>query len=84
MMSRRISAGELEDRYKLKHKLYDFFDKMYSAIFRHFRDKGSSWKTCKKSYLLKKLKEHIKKEDWVDVANFAFFLGEREKMKRRK
>lgn len=79
MSSRRISAGELEDRYKLKHDLFDFYTDMWATIRRNLPDKGTSWKTCKISYLKKELREHIKKGDWVGVANFAFFLAEREK-----
>lgn len=74
----RISAGELQDRYTLKHTLFDFYMDMWSTIISHFPNKGSSWKTCKLSYLKRELRGHIKEGDWIDVANFAFFLHQRE------
>jgi len=72
---RRISAGELQDRYELKHDLFDFYDSMHAEIWRHWEDKGASYKTCKISYLRSQLVKHINKQDWVSVANLAFFLN---------
>jgi len=78
MSERRISAGELEDAYKAKHRLYDFFDEMFSEVFRHFEYKGTSWKHCKTTYLKKQLRKCVKENDWVDAANFCFMLRDRE------
>ena len=79
MFGRRVSAQELEQRYKLKHMLFDFYGEMLSELREHLEDKGFSWKTCKKSYLLRELRGHLKEKDWVGVANFAFFLADRER-----
>ena len=75
--SRRISAGELEDRYKTRHELFDFCTSMENQIMRNFEQKQTSWKSCSKKYLLKKLRKSLKKGNWVDVANYAFFLANR-------
>lgn len=77
-MSRRVSAGELEDRYKIKHALYDFFCEMKAELMRHAEDKGRSWRKCHPKYLLRELMKHAKEGDWVGVANFAFFLRDLE------
>jgi len=79
MSGRRVSAGELEDRYKIKHELFDFYMEMLGELINHAEDKGLTWKTCRKSYLLRELRGHIKERDWVGVANFAFFLADRER-----
>lgn len=76
-MTRRVSAGELEFRYKLKHILLDFFDSMKAQMYENLEDKGFSWKTCDIKSLQRKLREHIKAENWVDVANYAFMLNNR-------
>lgn len=81
MSSRRISAGELEDRYIIKHALFDFYMEMLDELIMHAEDKGLSWRACKKSALLIALKKHVKDKDWVGVANFAFFLAEIEKQR---
>lgn len=81
-MSRRVSAGELELRYKLKHWLLDFFDEMKAQMYENLEDKGSSWKTCEEEFLIKKLRERIKDRSWVDVANYAFILRNRQKEAR--
>ena len=77
MSERRISAGELESRYKTKHELYDFFDEMFNEVFRHFEYKGNSWKDCDLTFLKQQLQKCIDTEDWVDAANFCFFLHNR-------
>jgi len=77
-MSRRVSAGELELRWKLKHWMQDFFDEMKSEMMDNLEYKGDSWKTCKKPYLLKKLQAKIDEEDWVALANYCFMLRDRE------
>lgn len=74
---RRVSAGELELRYKLKHLLLDFFDSMKAQMYENLEDKGFSWKTCDVQYLRQKLRTHIKAGNWVDVANYAFMLHNR-------
>lgn len=74
----RMSAGELEGLYKTKHELYDFFDEMQSKVFRKFGEKGRTWKNCDIQYLIDELIKHVKKEDWVDVANFCFMLRDRQ------
>ena len=79
MSERRISAGELEARYKTKHELLDFFEEMQAKIYYHFEDKGTSWKTCPIGFLKLELIKHVKREDWVDVANFAFMLDDRQR-----
>lgn len=76
---RRISAGELENRYKTRHELFDFYTSMENQIMRQFEVKQTSWKSCSKKYLLKKLKKNLKQGNWVDVANYAFFLANRKK-----
>ena len=77
-MCRRVSAGELEDRYKIKHALYDFFCEMKAELMRHAEDKGMSWREVREDYLLRELVKHMKAGDWVGMANFAFFLRDRE------
>jgi len=79
---RRVSADELEARYKTKHGLLDFFDLMKTKIHEHFEDKGISWKTCPIGFLKLELLKHAKNEDWVDVANFAFMLDDRQRNKK--
>ena len=81
-MTRRISAGELEDRYKLKHLLYDFFDEMYEGMFRNLPEKGMSWRDCSRDWLLEELTKHVKRNDWVSASNFCFMLRDLEKIKR--
>ncbi len=82
-MSRRVSAGELEDRYNLKHLLLDFTDEMKSDMYDNLEEKGLSWKDddCSEAYLRKKLLEHAKAGNWVSVANFAFMLDDKDKTK---
>jgi len=82
-MERRVSAGELEASYKTKHELYDFFDEMMAEIFRHFERKGSSWKNCDLAFLKRELQRCVDKEDWIDAANFCFFLYDRDRERRR-
>lgn len=77
-MCRRVSAGELEDRYKLKHLLLDFTDEMRAELRRQLEVKGLSWKECDKKYLKEKLLANVKKGHWVDAANFAFMLRDKE------
>ena len=77
-MSERVSAGELEQRYQLKHLLLDFTDEMKDAMYDNLEVKGFSWKDCTKHYLTKKLLEHIKAGNWVSVANFAFMLHDKD------
>lgn len=77
-MSRQVSAEELSIRYMLKHELLDFTDEMKNALFANIEEKGDSWKTCNKEYLVKKLEEHLKLGHWVSVANFCFMLHYRE------
>jgi hypothetical protein len=77
-MSRRVSAGELEQRHKLKHLLLDFTDEMSDAMYENLEEKGFSWKSCSIKHLKKKLLEHAKVGDWVAVANFAFMLHDKE------
>ena len=77
-MCRRVSAGELEARYKTKHELLDFFDAMKAKIFKYFEDKGTSWKECDKEDLINKLVQSVNDEDWTSVANYAFFLSDKE------
>lgn len=74
----RTSAGELHARYETKHKLLDFFDLMKARIYRHFRDKGTSWKHCSKEDLINKLVQSVNEEDWISAANYAFFLSDKE------
>lgn len=78
-MTRRVSAGELEDRYKIKHSLFDFYMEMLSDLIDHAEEKGTSWQDAEipEKYLLGELKKHLKEKDWVSVANFAFFLRDR-------
>lgn len=78
MCQKRISAGELEARYNTKHALLDFSDAMKAKIFKHFEDKGTSWKECDKEDLINKLVQNVNEEDWISVANFAFFLSDKE------
>lgn len=80
MMRRRVSAGELEDRYNIKHALFDFYMKMLHELIAHAEEKGTSWQDAEitKKYLIGELKQHLKNEDWISVANFAFFLRDRE------
>ena len=78
-MCRRVSASELELRYKLKHWLLDFFDEMKAQMYENLEDKGNSWKTCEEKFLIEKLREHIKDRSWIDVANYAFMLRDRQK-----
>jgi len=80
----RVSAQELEYRYKLKHLLLDFTDKMSYQMYRNLREKMFSWRTCKRKNLIDKLIENIDSENWVDVANYAFMLDERSESDRRK
>lgn len=77
-MSRRVSAGELEQRHKLKHLLLDFTEEMKSAMYENLEEKGFSWQSCSIKYLKKKLLEYVKVGDWVAVANFAFMLHDKE------
>lgn len=76
---RRVSAGELQLRYELKHAIQDFSDEMLNAMLNHAEDKGDSWKTCSEKYLLKELRKHVRKRDWIDVANFCFMLLDKER-----
>ena len=76
-MIRRVSAQELEQRYKLKHLLLDFFDSMKAQMYENLEDKGFSWKNCNVDYLREKLWEHWRDGNWVDVANYAFMLQDR-------
>lgn len=77
-MSHRVSAGELELRWKLKHWLYDFFDSMKYRMMENLHEKGTSWKKITKKYLLRKLRASIKAGNWVDVANYAFMLNDKQ------
>lgn len=79
MSERRISAGELEARYKMRHELFDFWSEMEGAILDNFEEKQDSWKTLSSRTLLKKLREHLKARNWVDVANFAFMLHDKQR-----
>lgn len=79
MEDRRISAGELQARYELKHDLYDFQDEMHAEIWRHWNDKGESWKSVPIEYLKGELIKHFGKGDFVSVANFCFFLHLRQR-----
>ena len=76
MSLRRVSAGELEQRYKLKHLLLDFFDSMKAHMYANLENKGFSWKTCDAKYLRRKMRENIKAGHWVDAANYAFMLND--------
>ena len=78
-MFRRVSAQELEQRYKLKHLLLDFFDSMKAKMYENLEEKGFSWKNCDVDYLVTELVKHVNDKDWVDVANFAFMLDDRHK-----
>lgn len=80
----RVPAGELEQRYKLKHLLLDFTDKMSYQMYRNLREKGFSWKTCTRKHLIDKLIKNLDAENWVDIANYAFMLDERSASDRRK
>lgn len=77
-MCRRVSAGELEDRYKIKHSLFDFYMEMLGELIDHAEEKGRSWRDCNRHQLLEELNKHMKANDWVGVANFAFFLRDLE------
>jgi len=83
-MSRRVSAEELEQGYKLKHLLLDFTDAMKDAMYENLEEKGFSWRDDEcfdepsKAYLKRKLREHVKVGNWVSVANFAFMLHDKE------
>jgi len=79
-MSERTSAGELEQRYKIKHLLIDFTDEMKALMYHNIPDKGMSWrdkKICSMSYLKKKLLKAVADGDWVTVANYAFMIYDR-------
>lgn len=77
----RISAGELELRYKLKHLLLDFFDRMKEKMYMNLHEKSFSWRKCPKNYLKKKLLEHLESENWISVANYAFMLNDIKEVK---
>ena len=77
-MSRRVSAEELEQRYKLKHLMLDFTDSMLSEMRMTLEQKGFSWRTCDEAYLKRKLRKKVKEEDWVAAANYAFMLQDRQ------
>lgn len=77
-MCRRVSAGELEDRYNIKHRLFDFYMEMLDELIDHAEDRGMSWRQVRQTYLLRELVKHMKAGDWVATANFCFFLRDRE------
>jgi acyl-CoA-binding protein len=80
-VTERTSAGELGDRHTTKHEMYDFFDEMKSTMYENLHFKGRSWKSCTKEYLIEKLLRNVKQGHWVDVANYAFMLHDKEEWK---
>jgi hypothetical protein len=92
-MAERTSAGELEQRYKIKHLLLDFTDRMKAAMYENIQEKGMSWQrktihmTTERSvsmeaFLKGALMEHARAGEWVAVANYAFMLDDREKVEK--
>ena len=64
------------------HILQQFQDEMLAKIKVNMREKGTSWITPSKAmkvFLENKLREYYFAEKWVDVANIAFMLWDREK-----
>lgn len=70
----------------LKHHIWgaaldDFQTRMLAKIRANMREKGTSWINegeDVKQFLISKMQEYANAEKWVDVANIAFMLWDRE------
>jgi hypothetical protein len=57
-----------------KRRLEKFKVKMVNKIELKIPEKGLTWQNSKNEFLIECLIQHLRAENWVDVANLAFML----------
>jgi len=83
-MSKKLDFKLEEKKAIMIIEIKDFMGEMMEKMKSEFNKKGDSYKRCGVLYLRNELYKHFYKDDYLDVANFAFMLWYLEEKEKRK